>query len=148
MSRDRDLRHFRVTAAAASAGTTTTYFNVGPNAFLVKGFSWMYESTEANADNTLDFTIAYTVDGTNFTTVYANGNANGLLNTAAPLVPVTNYGDAASGGAAAIDLSAKFDPTYYTTNRIPAAAVLRVVTVTAGTGTIPAYQFNVFGSDI
>lgn len=135
MARDNNIATLTARAAAASAGTTTVYVPTGSRPLLFNGFNWLYESSEANTDNTFDWAIAYATDGTTFTTLYANGNANGLLDSSAVLVQNVNKGDAASGGGAAIAVT----PTQA---RIPANAVVRFTLVTAGTGTIPAVQLT------
>lgn len=112
--------------AAATAGTATTYKPSGSRPFIVKGVEWFYESTEANADNTFDFAVEYTTDGTNFTDIRTNGAALGLLDTAAVL-------DVAVHGS---ELSV----------RIPANAVIRFTMVSAGTGTIPAINLCLSGA--
>ena len=107
---------------------------------MFEGFVWGYESTEANSDNTLDFIITYdsAEDGTFATTVHTNANANGLLDTAAVGEFVTNFGDAAIAGGAAIAVTP-------TRTRIPAGQTVRVALTTAGTGTVPAIMFAIFG---
>lgn len=135
MARDNDITRIPARAAAASAGTTQTYSQTLNRPAIFQGWAWTYESTEANADNTLDFAIAYTTDGTNFTTLFANANPNGLLNTSDPLVSNVNKGDAGSSGGAATSVTP-------TEARIPAGAVIRTTIVTAGTGTIPAVSVD------
>ena len=133
MARDNAIGLIKERVAAAAAATSTTYQPVGERPFICKSFEWFYESTEANADNTLDWAITYTVDGTTFVVVLTNANAVGLLNTASPLVSQKDMGDAVASGGAAV---AKTAPSV----RIPANAIVRFVIVTAGTGTIPAVQ--------
>lgn len=137
MSRSADISVFNFRAAAAAAGTATAYRTV-PQTFVFSGFAWMYESAEANTDNTLDFVLDYTEDGTNYTALHTNANAVGLLDTAAPLVGQVNKGDAASGGGAAVAVTP-------TPARVPKGAVLRCRITTAGTGTIPAVQLDALG---
>ena len=137
MARFNSKKVFTFRAAAASAATDTQYKTV-EQTFLFTDFQWMYETTEANADNTLDFVLDYTVDGTNFTALYTNANPMGLLNTGAPLVGFTDYADAASSGTTGVAVV----PTVV---RIPANAVLRSRLTTAGTGTVPAIQMSVIG---
>lgn len=128
--------------AAASAGTQYIYLPiVAP--FMFEGFVWGYRTAEANADNTLDFVIAQdaanddgTFDGTG-DTLHTNANAVGLLNSAAVGVMLYNYGDAASGGGAAVAVTP-------TKARLDAGTV-RIAVTTAGTGTIPAIQFGIVG---
>jgi len=135
MARDNDITRIPARAAAASAGTTQTYTQTLNRPAIFQGWAFTYESAEANTDNTLDFAIAYTTDGSNFTTLFANGNAVGLLDTGVPLVSQVNKGDAASGGAAATAVTP-------TEARIPAGATIRTTIVTAGTGTIPAVSVD------
>lgn len=133
-----DKQLFVARAPAASAGTVTAYVPVGPTAFRFEGFQWMYETAEVNVDNTFDFAIAYTTDGTNFTTLHSNANAVGLLDTAAVLTTQQNKGDAVAGGGAAVAVTP-------TAAEVPANAVLRFTLVTAGTGTVPAVQLQAYG---
>lgn len=140
MARFNSKKTFNFRAAAASAATATSYLPVAQT-FLFTDFQWMYESTEANADNTLDFVLDYTTDGTNYTALYTNANPMGLLNTGAPLVGFTNYADAASSGATGVVVT----PTVV---RVPANAIIRCRLTTAGTGTIPAVQMNVIGQQV
>lgn len=125
--------------AAAAAGTGTVYVPTGTRPFLVRDFSWLYETTEANADNTLDFAIDYATDGSTWVSIFANVNPNGLLDSGAPLLPQVNEGNAAASGGAAVAATAP-------TTRIPANAVVRFTLVTAGTGTIPAIQMTLSGA--
>ncbi len=140
MSRLNNRITYDFRAAAASAGTATSYRAVN-QAFYFTDFSWFYESTEANADNTLDFVIDYTEDGTNYTALYTNGNAMGLGDTGAALNLNENIADAASGGATGVSVT----PTVV---RVPKGAVLRCRLTTAGTGTVPAIQFDVIGQQV
>lgn len=132
---DTDTYNFEI--AAAAAGTVSKYRTLDKK-FRFKGWTWMYESTEANADNKVDFVIDYTTDGTNFTTLYSNGNPQGLLNTSAPLVGNINTGSGVTDGGAGVVQTP-------TEAEVAAGAVLRVTVVTAGTGTIPAIQVDVNG---
>lgn len=142
MARDNVIRTIIATKAAASAGTGTTYHPVGSRPFLFQGFAWLYETTEANADNTLDFVIDYTTDGGGaYTELFTNANAVGLADTSAVLTLNSNKGNAASGGGAAVAVTP-------TEARVPANAVIRVRLVTAGTGTVPAVQMLVEGKDL
>jgi hypothetical protein len=127
-----------VPAAAASAGTVYGYAPTGDRRFRFMGFGWSYASAEANTDNTLDFVIAYGNDGSTFTALHTNANPVGLLDTAAPLVPNVNIGDAASSGGAGVAVT----PTQAV---IAANQMLRFTIVRAGTGTIPAIDFWVYG---
>ena len=158
MSREKAYVEFRVRTAAASAATDTQYLPVsthagtatltgGATVFLAEGFAWMYETTEANSNNTVDWLLDYTTDGTNFTVIHTNANPNGLLDSAAPLVTLTMMGDAASSGAAAAAVtrlsgsSSASSPNV----RVPGNATLRFATITAGTGTVPALQTILYG---
>lgn len=144
MARDNVVSQYFARTAAALAGTTYVWFPMpgkgtltaeGPQAAIFIGWSWLYETTEANADNTLDFVIDYGAN-TTFTALFTNGNACGLLDTGAVLTPFINAGSAASGGGAAVDQTV-------TQTRVPlgtTATVVRCTFVTAGTGTIPAIQ--------
>lgn len=129
---------FTAKKAAATAGTATVYELVGDRPVSIKGFQWAYESTEANADNTLDFAIEYSTDGSAWTAIKVNGNPNGLLNTGAVLDVFDKMADAASGGGAAV--AAAFTPV-----RVPANAIIRFTIITAGTGTIPAILLAAYG---
>ena len=130
-------------APAASAATVVEFFPIPDqdehNAFLCQGFFWLYETTEANADNTVDFTSTFGAAGTG-TNIFVNANANGLLDTGAPSTVFTNRRDAASGGAAA---AAAANPANV---RVPAGNAIQITIVTAGTGTIPAVQVGIYGS--
>lgn len=145
---DRDYR-WRLEIAAASAGTVTKY-DLIDRAVNIKSIMWTYESTETNADNTVDYKLDYTTDGTNFTTVFDNINPNGLLETAAPLVNNVNKGNAASSGVAGADLTTTFqaESTVGSTYRVPAGATLRFAVVTAGTGTVKAMDFVIVGTSL
>jgi len=123
---------------AAAAGTVTVYHAVA-NPFFVHGYEWFYETAEANVDNTFDFAVEYTTDGSAFTVIKANDNPNGLLNTAAPLVNLDRRADAASSGAAAA-AAENFAPI-----RVPGNAVIRFQLITAGTGTIPLIHLAIYG---
>lgn len=140
MARFNHNKVYTFRAAAAAAATDTQYKTV-TGTFIFTGFEWMYESTEANADNTLDFVLDYTTDGTNYTALYTNANPMGLLNTGAPLVGFRDTADAASSGAAGTSVT----PTVV---RVPANAVLRCRLTTAGTGTIPAVQMDIIGQAV
>ncbi len=137
MSRGNDITTFDQQYAAASAGTVNEYLLTGDRVFLVDSLFWMYETTEANADNTLDFALDYSIAGAAFVSIFANGNPNGLLDTSAVLVKNTNLANAASGGATAIAVTVDV--------RIPANAVLRFTSVTAGTGTVPVHHLGISG---
>ena len=149
MSRSSDIVFLWDTNAAASAATGNIYLPLvggdtanpsgSPQAFIFEGFAWLYLAAEANTDNTLDFVITHDGgDGTFGTTVHTNANAVGLLDSAAVGEVQINRGDAASGGAAA----AAVTPTQL---RIPVDRTIRVAVTTAGTGTIPAIKFGVYG---
>ena len=140
MARFNSKKVYDFRAAAATAATSTQYKTV-EQTFLFTDYQWMYETTEANADNTLDWVVDYTVDGTNFISLVTNANAVGLLNTSAPLVGNINSGNAASAGVAGVVAA----PTVV---RVPAGAVIRVALTTAGTGTVPAIQFDVIGQSV
>lgn len=133
MGRINNIYPLRGRTAGASAGTTYDYRPVGNRPFQVDGFGWIYESAEANTDNTLDFVIDYTEDGSAYTAIFTNGNPCGLLDSAAPLVALVNKGNAAASGGAAVAVTAP-------TTRVPAHAVIRFTHVRAGTGTVPAVQ--------
>ena len=161
MSRAKDFQEFRFRTAAASAATDTQYLPVSDyvgtsvlaepaRAFLASGFSWMYESTEANADNTIDFVIDYTTDGSTYTTIHTNANTVGLLDTSAILTMNTMIGDAAiaaAAGVAIVRLSGSASAALPNV-RVPGEAVIRYRMTTAGTGTIPAIQFVLFGHNV
>lgn len=137
MARDNDIAVLSARAAAAAAGTVNVFIPVGSRPLLFNGFNWMYETAEANTDNTLNFKIEFTTDGTAFTTMQAVGaNAMGLLDTGAPDVEFVNRISAAAGGNAAAAAAAPAQV------RVPANAVIRTQIVTAGTGTIPAIQVS------
>ena len=139
MSRVSSMLTLTKVNAAASAATTYLYYSI-PVPCRFVGFSWGYQTVEANADNTLDFLIAMdqdkdgTFDATG-DTLHTNANEVGLLNSAAIGEYLTNYGDAASGGGAAVAVSV-------TETRVPVGATIRVTCVTAGTGTVPAINFD------
>lgn len=124
---------------AAAAGTLIVGEPVGNRPVFIKGWGWLYEAAEANADNTLDFAIEYTTDGVAYTTIFVNGNANGLLDTSAVLLANNLKGSAAAPGGAAVAQS--FSPI-----RVPANATIRFTVVTAGTGTIPGVVVYAYGS--
>lgn len=142
MSRDSQYAPIRFRQAAAAAGTVTSYYSV-PTVFLAEGWTFMYETAEPNTDNTVTVALSYTVDGTNFTTIKAvNTNTAGLLDSAAPLVVVrnpTNPGSAAATWGAAADM---------TDVRVPEKATIRCVVITAGTGTVPAIEIQLYGKFI
>lgn len=133
-SADISIIHFE--KAAAAAGTTTLY-KIVPQTFMFTGWSWAYETTEANADNTFDFDISFGVSAS-FTALFTNGNPNGLLDTGAVLTPFTNMGNAVAGGGAAIAVTP-------TVARVAAGNVIRATMVTAGTGTVPLIHLDVIG---
>ena len=162
MSRSKDFREFRFRTAAASAATDTQYLPISDyagtsvlaepaRAFLASGFSWMYESAEANTDNTIDFVIDYTTNGGGaYTTIHTNANTVGLLDTSAELTMNTMIGDAAiaaAAGVAIVRLSGSSSAALPNV-RVPGDAVLRYRMTTAGTGTVPAIQFVLFGHDV
>lgn len=134
---DNSKNHVFEFKRAATAGTTVTYHSVPNRPFIVHGYSWFYEATEGNADNTIDFAIDWTLDGTTFTgdvlggVIKANGNANGLADTGTLLTVFDRRADAASGGAAALATDTDFGPV-----RVPANAVIRGSVVTAGTSAV------------
>lgn len=138
MSRDAGLVVITKEQAAASAATTYLYYPI-PVAFRWEGFSWSYQSAEANTDNTLDFVIEADAAsaGSWGTTLFTNGNPNGLLDTSAVGVERTNYGNAASSGATAIAVTP-------TVARV-AGTTIRVTVITAGSGTVPAINFSIIG---
>lgn len=142
MARDHDIYLITGRAAAAVAGTVNTFHPVPVSdehqAFLAEGFFWMYETAEANTDNTLDFDITFGAAGTG-TTIFTNVNPNGLLDTGAAATLFTNRRDAASSGAAA---AAAANPANV---RVPGDNTIRIQIVTAGTGTIPAIQVGIYG---
>ena len=161
MSRSKDFTEFRFRTAAASAATDTQYLPISDyvgtsvlaepaRAFLASGFSWMWEGSEGNADNTIDFVIDYTTDGTNYTTIHTNANTIGLLDTSAAQVVNTMIGDAAiaaAAGVAIVRLSGSASAALPNV-RVPGDAVLRYRMTTAGTGTVPAIQFVLFGHNV
>lgn len=139
MSRDANVFTQGGQIAAASAGTAYVYVPI-PVAIDFEGFSWNYNTAEANTDNTLDFIITADTagDGTWATTLHTNANPFGLLDTTAVGVSKTNYGDAAVSGQTAVAVSP-------TVTRVAAGATIRVALTTAGTSTIPAINFFVHG---
>jgi len=136
-----DFQVLNVRVPAATAGTQIAYLPV-PNTFIVQGYGWFYESAEANVDNTLDFAIEQATDGSSFTEVKTNANANGLLDTAAVLAFVNRKADAAVAGQTAVNTPAFAEVT------LVANSVLRFTIVTAGTGTIPAIHLCVYGRQV
>jgi hypothetical protein len=100
--------------------------------------SFFWIGSEGNVDNTFDFVIDYTVDGSTWVPIYTNGNAVGLADTGVALLQFVNKADAAAGGGAAVAVTAP-------TTRIPANAIVRFTHVRAGTGTIPAIQQQLSG---
>lgn len=143
-SRENDIIPYISEFAAAAAATVNKWkpiqaYRASTNgAYQWRGFFWLYETTEANADNTLKLAVAQGVSAT-FTDIQALGtNAMGLLDTGAILTPFTNISGAASGGAA----GAAVTPTV---TRVAVAQSLRHQTVTAGTGTVPALQVGSYG---
>lgn len=159
MSREGSYQEFRVVTAAAAAATDTQYHIVsdhantgtGPSgkasAFLAEGFSWMYASTEANADNTIDFVVDYTQDGSNYTTIHTNANTVGLADTGTILTPFTMIGDAAIAAAAGVAITRLSGSTSAALPnvRVPGESVIRFRMTTAGTGTVPAIHFTLYG---
>ena len=140
MSRDSDIVVLSAQSPAASAATTYVYFPV-PAVFRWVGFGWSYQTAEANTDNTLDFVLAADseFDGTfDGTTLHTNANAFGLLDSAAIGETMINYGDAASGGGAAVAVTP-------TEARLAQGATIRAALTTAGSSTVPAINFHVFG---
>lgn len=148
MSRGADISQIWGTIPAASAATANLYLpivddtnsGVSHKAFLFVGYFWGYNTVEANADNTLDFVITSdsALDGTFATTVHTNANAFGLLDSAAIGAYETDTGNAAIAAGAAVAVS----PTQL---RIPAGQTVRVALTTAGTGTVPAVTFGIYG---
>ena len=138
MSRESGFDVMLASQAAASAATTYLYYPV-PVPFRFEGFTWSYQTAEANTDNTLDFVIESDSagDGTFATALFTNGNANGLLNSSAIGEWNTNFANAASGGGAAV-------AAVPTAARVVAGSI-RVTIVTAGTGTIPGINFGIIG---
>lgn len=137
MSRRSAIVTVEKQAAAAAAGTANLYYSVPvPIRFL--GFSWGYQAAEAGTDNTLDFVITADTggDGGFATTLHTNANACGLLDSAAVGEMLTNFGDAAIAGGAAVAVDV-------TETRVAAGATIRVALTTAGTGTIPAINFAI-----
>lgn len=142
-SRENDIAPLVTKHAAAAAGANAQYSalmayrGAGIGGYQWRGWCWLYESTEANADNTVDFVIDYGVSAT-FTALFTNGNANGLLDTGAILTPFTNMGNAAGAGQTAIAVTP-------TVTRLATGQVVRHTPTTAGTGTVPATQFISYG---
>ena|SRR3990167_6332486 len=138
MSRESDMAVMLASQAAASAATTYLYYPV-PVPFRFEGYAWSYQTVEANADNTLDFVIEYDSanDGTFATALHTNANACGLLNSSAIGEWNVNFGNAASGGGAAV-------AAVPTAARVTAGSI-RVTVVTAGTGTVPGINFAIMG---
>ena len=139
MSRDSDLAVMLASQAAASAATTYLYYPV-PTDFRFEGYAWSYQTAEANTDNTLDFLIEYdsAEDGTFATALHTNANAVGLLNSSAIGEWNVNFGNAASGGGAAV-------AAVPTAARVAANQSIRVTVITAGTGTVPGINFAIMG---
>jgi hypothetical protein len=143
-SRENDIHTFLSEFAAAAAGTVNKWRGVpayrggAVGGYQWRGFYWLYETAEANVDNTLKLEVAQGVSAT-FTAIQALGtNAMGLLDTGAILTPFTNINGAASGGAA----GAAVTPTV---TRVAVATSIRHQAVTAGTGTLPALQIGSYG---
>ena len=139
MSRDSDISVLSGQIAAASATTAYVYFPiVAPFRFV--GYAWSYQTAEANTDNTLDFVLTSdsAFDASWATTLHTNANAFGLLDSAGVGETMVNFGNAASGGAAAVAAAP-------TEARLAQGATIRAALVTAGTGTVPAINFHVFG---
>lgn len=146
MARDNQINVLTSRSAAAAAGTVVSYFPLGgngtlsaegPKAALFVGWSWMYEATESAADNTTDFVIEYGLSAT-FVALFTNGNPNGFLDTGAILTQFINNGNAASSGAAGIDVAV-------TQTRIPLNTVgniIRITSVNAGTTSVSATQVS------
>ena len=153
MSRDSQYDNLVFSTAAASAGTTYAYVSVHAP-FVMEGFEWWYGAAdgiaqatgltvEANTDNTIKLAVAYATDGSTFTGVRVLvpnfTNAAGLLDSAAPGVPLRNPSNPGSGGAA---FGAE---TALTAVRVPSNAIIRVQFITAGTSTIPPQSVRVYG---
>lgn len=142
-SRENDIMPLVTNHPAASAGNVPQFRGIPAyrggtvGGYQWRGWFWLYETAEANTDNTLDFVIDNGVSAT-FTALFTNGNANGLLDTGAILTPFTNMGNAASGGATAIAVTP-------TVTKLAVATTVRHNTTTAGTGTIPALQMGSYG---
>ena len=142
MSRDADFTVLRSRIAAASAATVNMFYGL-PARFKFVGFEWNYETTEANADNTIDFVITrdQDKDGTHDATgdtIHTNANTCGLLDSAAVGQFRFNRGNAASAAGAAVAVT----PTAVD---IDDGETIRVAMTTAGTGTVPAINFNIVG---
>lgn len=149
MSRDSDYTSLNFSFAAATQGTVSKYRSISVP-FLFEGWDFMYETTEANADNTVTVAIAFTIDGSNFTTLKAvNSNTAGLGDSGAALLPFRNPSNPASAGVAWGAESSPTDVRVPVTSATYATAIapatVRVTLITAGTGTIPAIQVNVYG---
>lgn len=160
MSRDKTYQEFEFATAAASAGSVSSYHGISSHAadstllvgnasavFVAEGFYWWWEGSEGNVDNTFDGALAYTTDGTNFTAIHTNANPNGFLDTSAALVVNTMKGDAAISGGAAVSIarlsgSASVSSPFV---RVPANAIIRWASTTAGTSTAPKYTFVLYG---
>ena len=158
MSRTKDYQEFEYSFAAASAETETLYKVVSDHAgtsvladsasaFMAEGFAWTWFGSEGNTDNTIDCTIPYATDGSNFTTVHSNGNTVGLADTNAALIVNTMTGDAAIAGGAAVAVVRLSGSTSAALPnvRVPGDSILRVALVKGGTSTIPAVRFVVYG---
>lgn len=138
MSRDAAYTTFISKTVAGAAATYTHYFGVHTR-FKFEGWGHMYEAAEGGTDNTITVAIAYTVDGSNYTTLKAvNSNTAGLLDSGAPNVLFRNRSNPGSAGAT---WSAESVPTAVD---IPANAVIRVTFITAGTSPV-AQQVIVYG---
>lgn len=138
MSRDSAYAVLDFAIPAAAAATVLRYYAL-PARYLFEGWGFMYDATEGGTDNTVTIAIAYTIDGTNFTTLKAvNSNTAGLLDSAAPLVVVRNPSNPGSAGAT---WGAESSPTNVA---LPEKAVIRVSFVTAGTSPV-AMRVFVYG---
>lgn len=141
MARNNDIARFVAIAPSTTEGTVTAYVANGERAVLFTGWDWFYESAEDDTDNTVDFAIAYTTDGSTFVDLFVNADPIGLLDTCDPLVGQVDTGDPATSGGAAIAVTP-------TEARIPPHAVIRIEIVTAGSGgegNIPAIQVAASG---
>lgn len=147
MSRDneRDF-YFEFTIPAAVAGAVTKYTML-ERPVVLKSFDWAYDSTETNADNTIIGKIDYTLDGTNFTTVFdGTTTTTGLLDTSAPLVVNVNKWNSVVAAGPGVDGGKFTNPASLL--KIPAGAMVRIVVTTAGTGTIKLMYFALRGTTI
>lgn len=142
-SRENDIAIMLTVHAAASAGATSKYNGVPAyrggtmGGYQWRGFFWLYETTEANADNTLDFVLDYGVLAT-FVALHTNANAVGLLDTGAILTPFTNIGNAGSAAGAGVAVTP-------VVAKVPVNNVIRHTLTTGGTGTVPAIQMGSYG---